>query len=108
MAELTHEFSQFPDQLIEVRTMKDIDDTVSPIINQYMTAVNAGKYDEAAKVLLDNMIDIKDYFVDADFINALIEHIRNTQIVALQKAQTVFTTETADNAILGDVWIGGV
>lgn len=107
MADYTHEFSNFPEEVISIRKMKDIDDSVGKIINQYMVAANEKRYDEAARILKDNNIDLQDYIADSNFVNTLIEHIRNTQIFAKSRQQCVHTGSTVVNPYIGDVWIGG-
>lgn len=106
MANLTHEYSNFPAKVIDLPHFKDIDDGIAEIVNQYMTLYNVGDYAGAAKILSDNNLDLSDYIVGAKVINTFIEELRNAQIVALQKQQVIHTTADEPDAPLNDIWVG--
>ena len=105
MANLTHEYSNFPTKVIDLPHFKDIDDSIADIVDQYMTLYNAGDYASASKILNDNNLNLSDYNVGAKVINTFIEELRNTQIVALQKQQVVYTTVDEPDATLNEIWI---
>lgn len=109
MITFTHEYSSFPEKVIETRHFKDVDDSIAAIVNTIKTLQAKGLYEEAADIIARNKATLKHYIIDTALINELIEHIRNTEIYALTARQSIYTTDTEPYACLnGDVWIGGV
>lgn len=109
MANYTHEFSQYPNKLITLSNYKDVDDSVSAIINQINTLRAAGNYNDAALLIAKNSNVISQYCIGADAINKIVEEIRNTQIKARTAGQQIFVQAeepTGDSVSDEDVWIG--
>lgn len=108
MSNYTHEYSNFPQEIIQKHNFKDIDNSVSTIVNTIKSLQSQGLYNEASKLIKDNQNELSKYFIDMSVINGMIEHIRNTQICALGNKQYIFTDDNLPIAWnIGDVWIGG-
>lgn len=106
MADYTHEYSKFPNELISKRAYKDVNDSVAAKINGIKALQAEGRYSEAAALIPD----VKDYLLGADVINTLIEEIRNAQIYAKGAKQCIYVqSEEPDSTVIreNDVWIGG-
>lgn len=108
MASYSHEFSNFPDQLITRHNFKNIDDNsgVSNLINEINSLRAAGKYDEAAKLIRTSSDLISQYIVDSTTFRTWEEEIWNGQAFAKQKQQVIFDGDDIPVGELGDIWIG--
>lgn len=108
MANYTHEYSNYPDELIELIGYRNVDDTIGILINQINTLRENGNYDEASALIEQYSSQLKKYNLDATTINSIIENIRNTQIKALQAGQFL-SVESVEPAEVDDgfVWLGG-
>ena len=108
MASYSHEFSNFPDQLITRHNFKNIDDNsgVSNLINEINSLRAAGKYDEAAKLIRTSSDLISQYIVDSTTFRTWEEEIWNGQVFAKQKQQVIFDGDDIPVGELGDIWIG--
>ena len=105
---LTHEYSNFPSEVIKLHKYKDIDDTIKDVIDRYMTYYNEGDFASAVQVLKDSEIDLNDYMVTSRVINTIIEELRNAQIFALQQQQVIYVQDNEPSfPETADVWIGG-
>ena len=104
----THEYSQYPNELISLEDFKNVDDTVGDLINQIETYRSQGNYSAAAQLVERYSDTLKRYNIDTVTVNTLIEEIRNTQIKALTTGQFL-SYGTAEPVDLdeGYVWIGG-
>lgn len=108
MVDYTHEYSNFPSEVIEKHNFKDIDNNVAIIINTIKSLQSQGLYAEASKIISDNIAILKPYVIDSSVINELVEHIRNAEICSLATRQHIHTDETEPYACLdGDIWMGG-
>lgn len=109
MAGYEHEFSNFPTTKITKHYFRNVDDDISPIINQINSLREQGLYNQASRIIQNNFDILSHYIVDAVTFRTWEEEIYNTQIYARQKQQSVFFDESEDDvdALEGDVWIGG-
>ena len=106
MASYTHEYSNFPTTIMEKSNYKDVDDTVAGLINQLKIFQQNKDYDSAFLLIAQNP-SLKQYIIGVDVINKIIEEIRNTQIYANRKKQTIYVQDDEPIAAIdGDVWIG--
>ena len=104
----THEYSQYPDELIPLTNYKDVDDTIGGLINEIETYRSQGNY-LAATDLINRYADrLAPYNIDMSVINAMVEEIRNTQIRALSAGQFLsISDEEPSDVDEGYVWLGG-
>ncbi len=109
MAAYTHEYSHFPDALITLKHYKDVTDENAGIINTYRKYIQNGQYDSAAAYAKRNSDFFDSCLVGNDTLMTLQEEIRNTQILALKRCQSIRISYTEPDVIeTGDVWIGGL
>lgn len=99
----SHKFgSQFPDELIEVGTRKDIDDSVINLITQYYAYIEAKDLDSATNLYNENRDVLEPYSATMEYFNGLEEHIFNTGLLALKKATMYFgSIEPVDQPVDG-------
>ena len=75
-------------------------------INQLKTFQQNKDYNSAVLLIAQNP-SLKQYIIGVDVINKIVEEIRNTQIYAKRKQQTIYVQDDEPiSAIDGDVWIG--
>ena len=109
MAEMTHEYSHFPNQLYSLNNFLDLADAPENVvqlvttIKQYMLA---GQYTEAANLLSAYKAILSQYFIDASYINALDEELRNVEIYVKSQRQGIYFSDSEPDCVVGDVWIG--
>lgn len=106
MSIYSHEFSNFPEQLITKHNFVNVDDSTASLVNQINSLRLSGKYNEAAKLIRENSDRLKNRVADSSTFRTLEEEILNTQIYAKQKQQVVFTQDDEPEGELGDIWIG--
>lgn len=108
MTDYTHEYSNFPNEVITKHNFKDIDNNIATIVNTIKSLQSQGLYNEVSKLIKDNKSELSKYFVDMSVINGMVEHIRNAQIYALGSRQSIYTDEDEPIICLdNDIWIGG-
>ena len=106
MAEMTHEYSQFPDKIWERRYFKDADDGIATIINQIKNLQSQGLYNQAQRIVEQNKDVLGKYIVDSEYLNAIDEELINLEIYSKQQQQSIYIqSEEPENAMLGAVWI---
>ncbi len=108
MAKFTHEYSNFPDELITLVSYKNVNDTIGELINQINAYRLDGNY-TAAQILIDDYASqLKQYNLDMTMINTFIEEIRNTQIKSIVAGQFLSIEEDEPDGVWDNfVWIGG-
>ena len=108
MAKFTHEYSNFPDELITLVSYKNVTDTIGELINQINAYRLDGNY-TAAQILIDDYASqLKQYNLDMTIINTFIEEIRNTQIKSRVAGQFLSIEEDEPDGVWDNfVWIGG-
>lgn len=107
MSEITNEYSNFPSQLIQKHNFKDVDNSVAEIIKEIKDLQAQENFKEATEKINLHKEILKNYIIDASFINTLVEEIRNTQIYALRQCQNVFVCENIPSFYNNeDIWIG--
>lgn len=108
MAKFTHEYSNFPDELIHLEGYKNVSDTIGELINQINAYRNDGNYTAAQILINDYASQLKKYNLDMSIINKIIEEIRNTQIKAYVAGQFLSIEEDEPDGIWDNfVWLGG-
>ena len=109
MTNFSDEFSSFPSRKITKHDFKNIDDDIAPVINQINSLRAQGLYNQAARIIQNNIDTLSQYIVDASTFRTWEEEIYNTQIYAKQVQQSIYFDESEDDfdGIEGDVWIGG-
>lgn len=108
MAEMTHEYSNFPETLYSVHNFFDLDDApinVASTIVQIKNLILNQNYQAASQLLWENKDVLSKYMIDARFINALEEEIRNLEIYTQTRVQGLFYQEREPDGVAGDVWI---
>ena len=104
----THEYSNYPDALIELGNYKNVDDSIGGLINEIETYRSQGNYLAATQLVEEYAEDLKKYNIDMNLINKIIEEIRNTQIKALESGQFLSIAEVEPVSVdEGFVWLGG-
>ena len=108
MAKFTHEYSNYPDQLISLTNYKNVNDTIGELINQINQYRNDGNYAAAQVLISDYATQLKPYNLDMSIINMMIEEIRNTQIKGKVAGQFLSIEEDEPDGVWDNfVWIGG-
>lgn len=109
MANFEHEFSNFPSRKITRHNFKNVDDTISPLINQINSLRLQGLYTKAAVIIQENFDILSQYIVDAITYRTWEEEIYNTQKYAKQVQQSIYFDEFEKDfdGIEGDIWVGG-
>ncbi len=108
MAGYTHEYSNFPNTLIELTDFQDIDDSLAPIVNNIQSLQAQGKMGEAAKLLRENSDLLSNRVVGSDWYNKIVEEVRNAEIYSKHIQQCVYIdTDEPIYAQENDIWIGG-
>lgn len=104
----THEYSKFPDELIEIKNYKNVDDTVGALINQIESYRREGNYLAAVELINHYGENLKKYVLDVSVINSMIEEIRNCQIRSLVTGQMLSLEEEEPIEVDdGFIWLGG-
>lgn len=104
MATYTHEYSNFPDTIMDERSFKDVTGKVATLINKIKNFQAAGDYTSASTLISENP-DIKEYIIDMEVINELIEQERNTEIYAKTIKQSTYIGKEPETPIHMDVWL---
>lgn len=108
MSVYENEFSNFPSQKIILHKFKNVDDTISNIINEINKLRSQGLYNQASRVIQSNKDTLSQYNIDATTFRTLEEEIYNTQVYAKQKQQCVYIQDNEpEETELNDIWIGG-
>lgn len=108
MAGMTHEYSNFPNEIYKPNKFKDVDDSIANLINEIKSLQHQGLYDQANRVVEKNKDVLKQYRFNSETFNHIEEETRNLEIYAKQAQQSIYVQdEEPESAILGDVWIGG-
>lgn len=102
----THEYSNFPNTLYTLHNYQDADDNVAPLINQIRSYMASGNYDQAKYYIQQNYSVLQPYILNMETINALEEEIRNLEIFAQTKVQSVYiSANEPEEPEENDVWI---
>ncbi len=92
---------------MERHYFKDIDNTIADLINQIKTLQAQGQYDRVNAIIKENKENLAQYVIGSDYINAIDEEIRNLEIYAKSKKQSIYYEESEpEYAVHSDVWIG--
>lgn len=98
--------SQFPDVCLKMNTLKDIDDTIAPIITTYYEYLNSNDYAGAAQYLESKKTEIDDYWMDAAKFNLLAEEVYNIGTFINYKRGTIISeTEPTGQFEPNTIWI---
>lgn len=104
----THEFSQFPDQILIRHNFKDADDSIASIINQIKKLQADGKYSRAAQYIKQNKDRLGPYVLGSEYLNTIDEETRNIEIYTKAKKQQIFyqDDEPGEDIWENDIWLG--
>ena len=104
----THEYSNFPEEIMTRHNFRDADDSIASIINQINILKSQGQYSRAAQYIQDNKDTLGSYVLGSEYLNTIDEETRNVEIYAKAKKQQIYysSTEPTDAVSVGDVWIG--
>ena len=72
----TNEYSKLPNQVMTRHKFKDVDNSVAPLINQIKTLQQQGNYKKVNEIIQDNIENLSQYFISAEYINAIDEENR--------------------------------
>lgn len=108
MAHYTNEYSSFPHELMSLHHFKDVDDSIGSLVNQIKILQAQRKYDKVSDIIQESKDMLSQYCLGAEHINRLDEEIRNLEIYAVSKNQSIYYLEEEPEwATTFDVWIGG-
>lgn len=100
--------SNFPNSVMDIRTFKDVDETVISLVKKVREYQAKGDYASSKAILEDNAELLKDYMLSSDYFNLLAEETRNLEIYAMGNQQQTYYTDVVptDISSTNDVWIG--
>lgn len=97
--------SNFPDELIPVGTKRDVDDSVSGLIAQYYSYIDAGNITAANSLYNENKDLLEPYQIDMAYINRLEEEIWNTAVATLNKLTTIVSDTAPLSQSKNSFWL---
>ena len=108
MSTYTHDYSNFPSQILTRHNFRDADDSIASIINQIKTLQAQGKYSQAAAYVEANKATLGPYVLGSEYMNTIDEETRNVEIYAKAKKQQIYYQDDEPNAdpSVNDVWLG--
>lgn len=108
MATYTSEYSQFPYKIYELNNFRAITDQDSFLVNRIKSYIEERDYAQAQYYIEQNKDILKSIAIDANYINALEEELRNLEIYCSNSMQHIFTDEnTPGKAQVNDIWVHG-
>ena len=106
MANYSHNFgSNFPSEVIEVGTKKNIDNVVQSLVSQYYSLIDGGYLDVAKDLYNTNANILKDYIIDMAYINKLEEEIYNVGLKAISDSSTIISNDEPSGQISDGIWL---
>lgn len=108
MANYTHEFSNFPNEILTRHEFKDVDDTIANIVNQIKELQAKGEYSRAAQYIDMNKDTLGPYVLGSEYLNTIDEETRNVEIYTKAKKQQIFYQDDNPEGVAYqyDVWLG--
>lgn len=108
MASYTHDYSNFPAQILTRHNFRDVDDSIASIINQIKELQADGKYSEAAQYIEQHKAQLGPYVLGSEYMNTLDEETRNIEIYTKAKKQQIYYQNDEPSSIssVDDVWLG--
>ena len=103
MADYTHEFSNFPNEILTRHNFKDVDDSIASIVNQIKTLQANGEYDRAAEYIDMNKDTLGPYVLGSEYLNTIYEETRNVEIYTKAKKQQIHYQEHGHHNTTGNV-----
>lgn len=97
--------SNFPDELIPIGTKRDVDDSVSGLIAQYYSYIDAGNITAANTLYNENKDLLEPYQIDMAYINRLEEEIWNTAVATLNKLTTIVSDTAPLSQSKNSFWL---
>lgn len=106
--------SQFPSKTIKVSMLdkwgfdqfKDIDDDVKNVIKTYYDLLANGDIDLALMIKKNNAERLRQYWLDAEKINLILDEIQNVELYAYSARECVVSeTEPEVDIAAGCYWI---
>lgn len=107
MASFTHEYSNFPNEVITIKEYKDVDDAVASLVQQINSYRNTGDFASANQLIAENKALLSAYNFASEDINRIVEEIRNAQVYAKEGNNTVYymAEEPDAHIVVGDTWL---
>jgi len=108
MPSYTHEYSNFPTEILNRHNFKDADDSIANVINQIKILQSQGEYSRAAEYIEQHKDELGQYVLGSEYLNTIDEETRNVEIYAKAKKQQIYyqDNEPDTEPSVGDVWLG--
>lgn len=108
MSSYTHDYSNFPSQIMTRHEFRDADDSVATYINQIKLLQSQGKYAEAADAVRRYKDILGPYVLGSEYLNAIDEETRNIEVYAKSRNQQIYyqDDEPEEEQVINDVWLG--
>ena len=108
MSSYTHDYSNFPAQIMTRHEFRDADDSVASYINQINSLKAEGKYSQAARKVDEYKNILAPYVLGSEYLNTIDEETRNVEIYAKSKKQQIYyqDDEPDTEPSVNDVWLG--
>lgn len=104
--EYSHIFgSNFPTEIIDVGTKKDVDDTVVSLINRYYQYVEANDINGANQFYNENKDVLDSYAITCADWNRLEEEIYNTGTFSLERFTIIVSDIEPESQSVGSYWL---
>lgn len=97
--------SNFPEELVPVAAKKDVDDSVSNLISQYYSYIDAGNITAASTLYTENKDLLEPYQINMAYINRLEEEIWNACVATLNKLTTIVSDTTPLSQSKNSFWL---
>ena len=105
-SQYTHDYSNFPNSIMEKVEFKDVDSSVIEAVNAFEEAMANDNYSRAKQIYEDNNLGL--YIISAYHWNLAFESLRNMQIYAKTKGQQIHYVDSIndipDNPVHGDIY----
>lgn len=105
-SQYTHDYSDFPNSVMEKFEFKDINSAVIEAVNAHQAALDNNDCATANRIWKEN--DLGSYILLAYHWNMILENIRNTQIYAKTKGQQIHYVDSLadipDNPVDSDIF----
>lgn len=97
--------SKFPNQVIDIGTRKDVDDSVIELIKQYYTYIDSGNIGSANELYNNNKNILEPYGFNASYLNRLEEEIYNLGVGLLSSMSTIISSNMPTNQSVNNYWL---
>lgn len=97
--------SQFPDQVISVGSRKDIDNSVTELVKEYYSYLDAGNNDTANELYNNNKETLEPYTFNSSYFNMLEEEIYNLGVGLLNQTSTLISDSQPITQSVNSYWL---